>query len=884
MPPLRTTLVCAFLLAGIRGALAAPLPAAEPASLPAITSTPTSSLESACGTRPGAVADVLRQHFARALPSPAKVMPHSTDAGEIAVLEDDGTFFFDDKNGNENVDYAAVANAFYLTHADLYDAIAIYLSTGHTAWHGSPTAIAECFVVRNQIQGIGLTTFDVGGAFGSPSRLEAVLSMNGMSKWPMSPDSVAVEGDFTSVDILAHELGHRWLAYAAVESAGVRTWALSGRDHAHWGFFYDNDGSFMEGCGWTRVGADSFRTNEISTRYGPLDLYLMGLADASEIDSFFVVNNPTALDPPGTYVPGTPAALNVGCHGRATWWNVGDVQATMGVRVPNAAAAPHHFRVAVILVTSNGQGATAADLSKLEAIRSRFGSAFGPATAGRGSMDVTIDHHAGHVRIAHRPLPDTENSSAQRTIGARITIEQGGIPIAVDPSSVRVFWRPVGNPSWTSIPMLMAAPDSFASSLPGLGSVGDAGYYLYAASDSSGIDAYEPPAGAVAPHVYHTGPDVIPPVIAHVPVQFQAAARMPQTVLAHITDNLAVDTAWVEVSINGGAPTTIAPVPAGRDSFAANIGAGLVEGDRIAYRFVARDRAAAHNFAYSPITTLYVGRSWFDDFENGASGWSHGSQWYSYRDAWHFTTETSSPDGGTAWKCGGGDSDTYPPHLDAVLDSPVIASLAPGSTLRFDHRYDLEAEDSVNADDGGRVEGYVNGDWVPLIPAGGYNHHFFVNSNPFQAGAPCWSGNSGGWHSEVMDLSPLGAGPTQIRFRMLADDLIGRGGWWVDRIRLIAPGSATDAAPPVRLSIGSPWPNPSRGALHLVLALPRAARVTWTLHDVAGRRVAVLWRGNVGAGSRALDAEVAALPAGLYFARLTLDGREAAVSRVVRVR
>ncbi|HEY6868059.1 MAG TPA: hypothetical protein VI792_12430, partial [Candidatus Eisenbacteria bacterium] len=385
------------------------------------------------------------------------------------------------------------------------------------------------------------------------------------------------------------------------------------------------------------------------------------------------------------------------------------------------------------------------------------------------------------------------------------------------------------------------------------------------------------------------GPDLTPPVIVQVPVAAQGAARMPQTLLARVTDNLGVDSVWVEVAVDGGPPQSVGATPSGRDTFTVTLGGGLAAGERLNYRFVARDRAAARNLAATADATLEVGRDWLDDFENGADGFFHLPQWYSYRDAWHLGEEDASPAGGTAWKCGAVGPAAYPPHLDSNLYTPLITDLVPGTRLVFDHRYDLEQADATHAWDGARVEGRIevpagSGTWSPLAPATPYSHTFIVDSNPFQSGAPCWSGSSGGWRTESCDLSALAPGPARVRFRMLADDFSGSTGWFVDHVRIVYPGTSDVPGAPGRPAISRPWPNPARAELRLSVALARAAEADWALYDVAGRRVAALWRGTVPAGGFELRGSLAPLPAGLYFARLELDGRLAARARVAVVR
>jgi len=842
---------------------------------------------SACGTRLESVTEMLLEHNARTEGAPLPA-PNSTDAGEIAVLEDDGTLFYINKGGDTILDLVSAGRAFYRTHGDDYDFIAFYLASGLNTWLGSPTALASAFPLRNSTLGIGLDPFDIGAPFGSPARLQTVLSMNGLHRYADTPDEALGPDQFTPLDFLGHELGHRWLAYVLVDSAGAPVPALLGRAYQHWNFFFDCDASIMEGCDWVSPAPDSFRTDSVTVGYGALDRYLMGLASKAETDSFFVVNDPTAVDPPGIYVPYSVPMVDFGCRGRATWWHVSDVEAVNGPRVPDAASAPHAFRMAVVLVTAHGSAASPADLAKLEAIRSSFGPYFAAATRGLGSIDCSLDSRAGRVCIAHTPLPDLESAAQPRTVGARVFVSQAGIPIAVDPGSVRLFWRPAGGGAFGEVAMSSAGADSFAATFPAVGAEGDYEYYLHAASDSSGIEADDPPAGAAAPHAFHVGADLAPPAITHVPVPAQGRARMPQTLIARVTDNVGVDSVWVEYSVNAGPLLTTATASAGRDSFQATVGAGLDSGSTVAYRFVARDRAAAHNLAHSSGApqALRVGRDWNLDFENGAGGLTRAPFWFSYRDAWHLTQVSSSPPGGTAWLCGS-DSTDYPVHLDANLYLPNLLDLVPGTHLRFDHRYGLEQANDFYAWDGARLEiSVANGPWQVLTPVAGYSHLFYLNSNPFQRNTPCWSGESNGWRGESVDLSAYAPGPVRVRFRMLADDFQGGLGWFVDHVRVTYPG-ATTAAPDAALhaAIGLPRPNPVRGALRQSVALARAARGDWALFDLAGRRVVTLWRGRVPAGGLELSATVpATIPNGLYFTRLALDGREERTDRVAVIR
>jgi hypothetical protein len=588
------------------------------------------------------------------------------------------------------------------------------------------------------------------------------------------------------------------------------------------------------------------------------------------------------MNPPGDYKPWSIPAPGIGGDGRATWWTMADVIAANGPRVPDAAAAPHVFRMAVVLVVPRGTTATAAELARLEAIRARYSSWFAEQTEGRGATDLTLVKQAGRVTIAHAPLPDREDASSPVAIGARVAIAQAGIPLAVDPGSVSVRWRPAGGGAWNTAPMSSAGADSFAATLPGAFGIHE--YYLYASSDSAGIDATHPAAGAAAPHVFRLGADLIPPAVVHVPVRGQGAFRMPQTLLARATDGVGVDSVWIEYRVDEG-PLQSAPVAAaGRDSYAVALGTGLAQGQRIVYRFAARDRSVAGNVGYSraAFDTLAVVRDGVEDFENGAGGWLHLRWTWSYRDPWHTAIDSTALARGTGFFAGE-DGAPYPPHADGVLVSPFLVGVPPGTVLRFDHRYDLEERDATHAWDAALIEGQTNyGDWMPLTPVSGYTHALTAKVATVPAGTPCWSGTAG-WRTETVDLTPLAPGPVRVRFRFLSDEFLSREGWRVDQVRILWP-TTPDAAPGGPAVASRLWPNPARDELRLAPAPGLAGAADWALHDVAGRRVATLWRGALAPGATLAGRVPETLAPGLYFARLRVAGREADVRRVTVVR
>lgn len=86
-------------------------------------------------------------------------------------------------------------------------------------------------------------------------------------------------------------------------------------------------------------------------------------------------------------------------------------------------------------------------------------------------------------------------------------------------------------------------------------------------------------------------------------------------------------------------------------------------------------------------------------------------------------------------------------------------------------------------------------------------------------------------------------------------------------------GPMTPTGPPSAIALGPARPNPFARSTSLTVSLPREADVDLTVHDLAGRRVATLASGRLPAGRRDFTWSGSGVRDGLYFVRLTVDGR-----------
>jgi len=117
------------------------------------------------------------------------------------------------------------------------------------------------------------------------------------------------------------------------------------------------------------------------SRYSLLDQYAMGLVASSEVPPFFYVQNPTNISPNRN----RESAPQVGVTFSGTRRDVliDDVIAIEGQRSPSVADSSKVHRQAFVFVSSAGNSASSAAVSKLDRIRTEWEAFFLSATDGR---------------------------------------------------------------------------------------------------------------------------------------------------------------------------------------------------------------------------------------------------------------------------------------------------------------------------------------------------------------------------------------------------------------------------------------------------------------------------------------------------------------------
>jgi hypothetical protein len=289
-----------------------------------------------------------------------------------------------------SIDHVAVSRSFYRELSDSYDSLVVWTNFQSD----EDDAFAFSAPVSNDATGTGDEIYDYSEPWGSAGELETYVFMGDVGRYPGDPDGrvLGAASQPTTLGLLAHEVGHRFLAAARVVHPGVASDVLLGRQSLHWSFFLDSDASFLEGNEMEEESTGRFRTIETVSRYSRLDLYLMGLAEVSEVAPFTVVTGASAflfgepLDNEST--PRTGVVIT----GTRTIVTIDEVIRALGDRRPRAGEAQSRFRHAWVLLSRPADPPSSEDIGRLHDARDAFTGFFNRMTRGRGHIETRIEN------------------------------------------------------------------------------------------------------------------------------------------------------------------------------------------------------------------------------------------------------------------------------------------------------------------------------------------------------------------------------------------------------------------------------------------------------------------------------------------------------------
>ena len=295
--------------------------------------------------------------------------------------------------------------------------------TVFTAGEVDGESAVSSITVHNDVRGIGLPVFDDRNLW-STRRMEHLVLMGNIDSWdddPLAtPRAAAYAYAPSTVAVLAHETGHRWLT----RLNGTVGTLLHGEDR-HWNFFLDSGGSLLGGSQLRDMGGGAFATGPVLEGFGALDQYLMGLREPAEVGPFFLVENPHDFSPPTT-VGGQPWSSVSRPHaglkfrGRRRDLSVNDVIASEGSREPPAGPTNFVQRMAFVLVVPAGGVVAPAAIERVDRIRRAFGGYFLAATGNRARIQTWLPRTQPDPEPAASPADATFAAGEPRIVSASL--------------------------------------------------------------------------------------------------------------------------------------------------------------------------------------------------------------------------------------------------------------------------------------------------------------------------------------------------------------------------------------------------------------------------------------------------------------------------------
>jgi hypothetical protein len=300
------------------------------------------------------------------------------------------------------LDLGLLGQKFYLTHDDVYDYLVIFhnydigIDLGNT--------FASYRGIRNFTRGVGpnpieaesLNLFDFGEFFGSGFRLQGLMFMGDLSKYPDDPRE-RIDRDFglgiaSPLTVLAHEAGHRYLAHALFVDPQSRQLSLDllGRQIAHWSYFFNSEASLLEGNRIVDHGSGDFRFETVATVEGfsSLDRYLMGLIPAEQVPPSFIVRNPSIGDE--LFNASHAPLAGIFFNGERVDLTMDMILEAHGRRSPDHTVSQKNYRFAFVLLVEEGFEPPPEQIEKLDRFRTEFEEYFEQASGGIATVETEL--------------------------------------------------------------------------------------------------------------------------------------------------------------------------------------------------------------------------------------------------------------------------------------------------------------------------------------------------------------------------------------------------------------------------------------------------------------------------------------------------------------
>ncbi len=344
----------------------------------------------------------------------------------------------------------AAANIFYQMYPDIFDFL-IFYTTFNPAMN-----MQQGMPIQHPIEGIGREGWSLyapPGDWGSAGRLQGAAKMCHIDQYPPFPDDVMpafMLRGLTSIELLAHEMGHFWHAAMnfrkegmAEDHTGLRGWEgleESAGPNQHWNSDFASGPSVMYGHDIVDNEDGTFTYYyDTPRKFGPLDMYVMGLIPPEEMGELFFLCGSSDIENCRQGSAGMPGAKTQSPWTRDNWHKhvvtIDDIVRAMGERKPHHNDAQKHFNVGFIIVNKPGVTPFPEQMEKVERIRVRYEEWWSWATDGKSTICTRLD---GDCSEEQEEPDDTEYKDDAYEYPDENTVVPDDEPVAEQPDDNEV--------------------------------------------------------------------------------------------------------------------------------------------------------------------------------------------------------------------------------------------------------------------------------------------------------------------------------------------------------------------------------------------------------------------------------------------------------------
>lgn len=500
---------------------------------------------------------------------------------------------------------------------------------------------------------------------------------------------------------------------------------------------------------------------------------------------------------------------------------------------------------------------------------------------GKLVMSILGDLGWVNTRIIHEELKDTEEPLSE--IELAITIKSD---TEYNRDKVGVVYSFDNFVSSDSIYLTSVnSDDNYNTIIPVPVYNSDLKYYFF--TEDKFLRLYKSPSvGTLAPYNVYIGTDTVKPVIFHTPVGYYFEKVDSVKFIANATDNIGIDTVYVEYKINDGPSKYVGLDSEGLDIYSMGLNTrteALKGGDTIHYKIIAIDKSSGHNISMFPKTGYFSIKiealgstleSYYTDFSNAADDFfNNGFEISKHNDFSSYALHSEHP-----YRSPEDNDSSY--NFTAILRHPIIFDES-GMIISFSELVLVEPGDTGSVFGSPGFYDYVileasnnfGKTWFNLID--GYDSRYIPSWESAYNSSMDEMSNSTYVGKESMMLKrtifPLESdnashGDTLlIRFRLYSDPYANGWGWVIDNLKI---NQLVDQVEKIKADPVKVYPNPGNG---LITILSKDSPVTKPVRFSVFNSAGICILNNYMNSAPASTIDISDLPSGFYFIKLYLS-------------